>query len=126
MVTWLLLGMALYLLGAYLPSLMLISGIGVGKYLGSRDEEPTQGLVHGRALRAHRNFTENLPVFLALGILSLVVADADTGQALLGAQLFVLSRPVYLALYLRAVPVARSGAFLVGWVGLIMMALALL
>ena len=46
--------------------------------------------------------------------------------AILGAQVFVLARLAYLPLYVLAVPVARSTAYTVGFVGLIMMALALI
>lgn len=126
MLTWLLLGTAIYYATMFAPSLFLISGIGLGKYLGSRDEEPVVNRYHGRAKRAARNFRENYPVFMALGLLVLVVPGADMGQAGLGAMLFVLARVVYLPLYLWPVLMLRSLAYTVGLIGLGLMALALL
>jgi len=126
MIDWLLLGTVLYLLTAYLPSLFLISGIGIGGYFGSRDQEPEQGPMHGRANRAHRNFAENYPVFMGLGILAIVAGAEVSPMALMGAMIFVIARIVYLPLYLYAVPVARSAAFTVGWIGMLMMGFALL
>ncbi|MEL6296577.1 MAG: MAPEG family protein, partial [Pseudomonadota bacterium] len=64
--------------------------------------------------------------FLALGILAMVVEGADQSLALLGAQLFVVARIAYIPLYMLAVPVVRSGAWIAGFVGMIMMAYALL
>lgn len=126
MLTWLLLGAALYLLTAYVPSILFLRGVGLGAYLGSRDDEPLQGPLHGRALRAARNFGENFPVFAMLGVLALIVPEVDMDMATTGAMIFVLARLVYLPLYLMAVKLVRSVIFMVGWVGMIMMAVALL
>ena len=126
MLTWLLLGTGLYLLTLYVPSLFLAPHIGLGKYLGSRDEEPVVNALHGRAQRAARNFRENYPVFMALGILTLVLPDVDAGQAALGAMLFVLARLAYLPFYLLPVLMLRSVFYIVGLIGLGLMALALI
>ena len=126
MVTWLLLGTVLYLLTAYTPSLFLIAGIGFGNYLGSRDEEPITNTIHARAERAARNFRENYPVFMGLGILALVVPEANLPMATTGAMVFVVARLAYLPLYMAAVPVVRSAVFMVGWMGLIAMGLSIL
>lgn len=126
MLTWLLLGTVVYLLTAYAASLFLISHIGIKAYLGSRDGEAMRGPVHARAERASRNFKENYPVFMALGILAMVVPGADMAQATTGAAVFVLARVVYLPLYMAAVPAVRSGVFMIGWGGMIAMGLALI
>lgn len=126
MLTWLLLGTVLYLLTAYVPSLFLLTTIGVGGYLGSRDAEPERGPMHGRAKRAVANYVENYPVFMALGVLALVVPEADLAMATMGATLFVIARLVYLPMYLFAVPVLRSAVFTLGWVGMAMMGFALI
>ena len=125
MIIWLLLGTAVYLLGAYVPSLLLIGQIGMGAYLGSRDDEGQPSQLRQRALRVHRNAAENFPVFALLGALALAVPEADLAQAKLGAQIYVLARIAYIPLYLAAVPVARSVVFVIGFAGLVMMALAL-
>ncbi|MEC8039540.1 MAG: MAPEG family protein [Pseudomonadota bacterium] len=126
MLTWLLLGTVLYLLTAYLPSLFLISGIGIGGYLGTRDEDPEVNALHGRANRASRNFEENYAPFMALGILAFVVPGADMALASTGAMIFVLARLFYLPLYLRGVFFWRSAMFTVGWVGMLIMGVALI
>jgi uncharacterized MAPEG superfamily protein len=126
MITWLLLGTGLYVATLFIPSLFLISKIGVGSYLGSRDADPVVNPVHGRAQRVVRNFGESYPPFAVLGILSLIVADADIAMATTGAMIFVIARVAYVPLYLAAVPVLRSGAYLVGLAGVVMIALSLL
>lgn len=126
MLTWLLIGTLVYVVTFFVPSLFLVGALGVGKYLGSRDEEPEASPVHGRAKRANRNFNENYPVFMGLGILALVVAEADVAMATTGAMIFVIARVLYLPLYMAAVPVVRSVVYIVGLVGLIMMGLALI
>ena len=126
MTTWLILGAVFSLLTAYVPAFLLMARVGPATYFGSRDDEGTPGPIHGRAKRAHANLQENFPVFALFGVLSMIVAGADTGMALLGAQLFVVARVLYLPLYLFAVPLVRSMVFAVGWVGLILMGVALI
>ena len=126
MLVWLLLGTVVYAVTLFVPSLFLVSTIGYGRYLGTRDDDPAPAPRHGRALRASRNFIENYPIFMGLGILALVVPEADMAQASLGAMLFVLARIAYLPLYILAVPFLRSGAFVLGWIGTVLMGLALL
>lgn len=125
MTTWIMMGVAVYLAGLFLPSTLLMTRIGLAGYVGSRDEEPEPGLIHGRALRANRNMAESFILFLAFGALSFVVPEADTAMGVLGAQIFVLARIAYLPLYLLAVPWLRSGIWTVGFVGLGIMAISL-
>lgn len=126
MVIWMLAAIAVYYAGVFLPALFLLPRIGVAAYAGHRDVEPEPGLIHARALRAQRNLAENLPVFLGLALLSLVLPEADISLAVTGAAVFVLARVVYLPLYLMAVPYLRSLVYGVGLTGQIVMALALL
>lgn len=123
---WLLIGTAFYVATFFVPSLFLAVSMGVPGYLGSRDNEPEPSKVHGRAIRANKNLNENYPVFMGLGLLALVVGEANMAQAVTGATLFVIARVVYLPLYLAAVPVARSLAYMAGLVGLVTMGLALI
>lgn len=125
MLTWIFAGMIVYALIAALPSLFLLSQIGVMGYARGRDQEPVANAVHGRALRALRNTKENMPIFLALAILSLVVEGTDMANALLGAQMFVLARLAYAPAYMSGVPFLRSTVYTVGLLGLIIMAFAL-
>lgn len=80
----------------------------------------------GRARRALANYQESLPIFLTLGLLTMIVEGADMQQAVLGAEVFVLARVTYIACYMAAIPWTRSTAFSVGLVGQVMMLLALL
>lgn len=126
MVTWLLLGTALYVLTFFTPALFLLSKLGLGSYLGPRDEEPMANVMHGRAVRANRNFNENYPVFMGLGILALVVPEANMALATTGAAVFVLARLAFFVLYLTGIPVVRSAAYLTGFAGLLAIAFSLL
>ena len=125
MLTWILLVLILYYAGLFLPSLFLLPRIGVGAYLGSRDGDPDPEKVHARAQRAHRNFHENLAPFAVLAVLALVLPDVNVAQATLGASVFFFARLAYLPAYLLAVPVVRSAAYSVGFIGLVLMGVAL-
>ncbi|KAE9628897.1 MAPEG family protein [Parasedimentitalea maritima] len=125
MLTWILLVLMLYYAGLFLPSLFLIPRIGLGAYMGTRDSDPDPAVMQGRAQRAHCNFQENLAPFAVLAALTFVVPDADVGRAILGAEVFFFARLAYLPLYLLAVPMVRSAAYTVGFVGLLIMGLAL-
>ncbi len=125
MLTWIYVSLALYFTGLFLPSLFLIPAMGVMGYLGSRDAEPTPRPMHARAKRAHRNLLETLPVFLVLAVLGFVIPDVDMAMAVMGAQIYVISRIIYLPTYLFAIPVLRSTVWTVAFVGLAMMVYAL-
>ena len=125
MEVWLVSGLALYLANVHLAGLLLMAQVGPLMHSGPRDSLPEPGRYRARALKAADNFAENLPVFLGLGLLALVVEGADRAQAVLGAQLFVLSRVLYIAVYLAGVPRVRSAVFVAGFIGLVLMALAL-
>ncbi|SHL61989.1 Uncharacterized conserved protein, MAPEG superfamily [Roseovarius marisflavi] len=125
MVFWILAGLGAYLLTVYLPAMILFAQIGLRAYTGPRDTLPDPGVRRARALRAASNFQEHMPVFLGLGLLAMLVPGADMAQAALGAEIFVLSRLVYVAIYVSGLPMVRSVVFAVGFVGLVMMALSL-
>lgn len=118
--------LVIYLLGAYLPSIFMIGRVGLWRYLGTRDGEPTPNLVHGRTKRASANFQENLPVFLALALLSMIIIDADQAYAMTGAKIFVLSRVAYIPAYMSGVPLLSSSIYTVSLAGLGLMAWALM
>jgi uncharacterized MAPEG superfamily protein len=77
-----------------------------------------------RAERALTNMYEALPVFLAIGLL-LVVRGVNDGLAIQGAWIFLISRIVYVPAYLAGVFGIRSVVWVVSWVGLVMMIVAL-
>lgn len=125
MLTWIFIALVLYFAGLFLPPLFLIPRVGIMTYLGSRDEDPTPNPMHARAKRAQANYQETLFVFLILGVLGLVLPDVDTAQLVLGAQIYVIARLVYLPCYLFAIPVLRSTVWTIAFIGLVVMALAL-
>ncbi|MEM6589968.1 MAG: MAPEG family protein [Pseudomonadota bacterium] len=125
MVFWILAGIGAYLVNVYLAGWMLFARIGPVAYMGPRDSLPEDGVYRARAVKSAANFLENLPIFLALGVLTLVVDGADQAMAILGAQIFVLSRLVYMAVYVSGAPFIRSVVFTVGMAGLFLMGYAL-
>ncbi len=125
MLIWIFAGLAVYLASIYLPSMLFLPSEGMANHVGSRDDQPEPGVNVQRARRALVNTQENMPIFLTLAILALVIEGTDMAQAILGAQLFVFGRIAYTLLYLISIPWTRSVAYTVALVGCIMMALAL-
>ena len=115
MVFWLLAGMALLLVYIYSAALIHFPSENVADRVAGNDASP-----------ARVNMLENMPIFLGLGMLSLVLDDANHALAAQGAAVFVLARAAYLAFYIAAIPLTRSLSYGVSLIGLGMMAWALL
>ena len=126
MVFWLLAGMALLLVYIYSAALIHFPSENVADRVAGNDASPARGIYAGRAERARVNMLENMPIFLGLGMLSLVLDDANHALAAQGAAVFVLARAAYLAFYIAAIPLTRSLSYGVSLIGLGMMAWALL
>ena len=142
MTTWLILGIAVHFIAVFLPSLFSIPQMGYGGYLGSRAAEPPSTGYYGRARRILRNSNETLAVFVGLAVAAMALqagavgeavilpvgsaGDVDMGVATLGAMIYVIGRAAFIPLYLFGVPLIRSGAWVVSFAGLILMAYALL
>lgn len=124
--TWILAALAVYLLNVFLPALMYLPQIGIAGHVGARDSLPEHARLAARARKSHANYQENLPVFLALAFLVMLSETADMGQAVLGAQLFVLGRLAYMPLYIAGIPWLRSGAYLVSFAGYALLVMAIL
>jgi uncharacterized MAPEG superfamily protein len=75
---------------------------------------------YGRATRALANYVENFTPFVALA-LALIVTQRAGGAGALGATIWVLARIVYIPLYLFGVIYARTAAWAISIVGLVMM-----
>jgi uncharacterized MAPEG superfamily protein len=85
---------------------------------GARDEAmPPLNPVAARLLRAQQNLFETLPIFIG-AVLIAHIGGADAGLTVLGAQLYLGSRVVYLPLYALGVPYLRSLVWMVGLVGI--------
>lgn len=92
---------------------------------GNRDEPIDLSPWAERALRAHRNALENLPVFAAFVLVAAVSGAANETTAL-GATLYFWARVVHAVVYIAGVPWVRTGAFAVSLVGLFMILLEIL
>lgn len=125
MIFWILVALVVYYVHLFLPSMIRIPQIGVTRYVGSRDDLPVLPAIGQRAERAHNNLRENIIPFVALALLGVTLGDVSA-TAILGAQVFVLARVVYLLCYLFAVPWLRSLVWTIGFVGLVLMAWPLL
>ncbi|QFT31563.1 MAPEG family protein [Labrenzia sp. THAF82] len=126
MTTWILAVLLLYLAQIYFSALFLLPYVTISQIVGGRDEMPERGKIAGRADRALSNLKENLPFFLTLGVLALIVPGADVDQATFGASLFFLARLAYLPLYISGIPFLRSLAYIAGLGGNVIMGLAVI
>lgn len=110
------------LLGAVLRNReWTLQGMQVG--LSNRDKLPDATPMGARAERAAANTKENFILFLALALTAHLAGVGE--QALLGAQVFIWARLVYLPVYILGITYLRSAVWVAGIVGLAMMVLAL-
>ena len=93
--------------------------VGLMTLIGNREGFPEIKGWGGRAIRAHRNMIENLVLFAAV-VLAVVAAGKTSGSTLLGAQIFFWARVAYAAIYLAGIPWARTAAWTVSVIGLLM------
>ena len=99
---------------------------GIGYNMGPRDAPaPPMRPITARLQRAQANLFETLPLFAAAVLIAHVSGhfNADT---VLGCQMFLAGRVLYLPLYAFGVPVLRTIAWGVSLAGLIMVIKAFL
>jgi uncharacterized MAPEG superfamily protein len=101
-----------------------VQQVGLPTLAGNRENMPDIVGWAGRAARAHRNMLESLVLFTAL-VLTAHAAGVSNTMTVLGAQLFLVGRAAYAALYIAGVPWARTAAWAVGLIGLILIFLQL-
>lgn len=115
MITYILCALALYFIQSMLPTMlryggslpMLISS------MGPRDEKPAATPMVGRAERALVNIGEALFYFIPLAILT-----KDIPEAVLGAQIFLTARILYVPIYLFGIAYARTAIWAISLIGL--------
>jgi uncharacterized MAPEG superfamily protein len=112
----------LLLLQISAPAIMAILANGIPWGLSNRDTPPTSSDMYKRALRARNNLLENLIVFAIL-ILVASAAGVSTENTVFGAQLFFWGRIAHFITYLAGIIYARTLAWLVSFVGMILIAL---
>ena len=95
--------------------------VGLEKLAGNREGLPDLTGWAGRAQRAHLNMLENLILFAIL-VLVAQAAGVHNSATLLGAQLFFWGRVAHAVLYLVGIPWARTAAWFVSVIGLILIA----
>jgi uncharacterized MAPEG superfamily protein len=99
--------------------------VGLPPLVGNREKLPAMEGWAGRAQRAHRNMLESLVVFAVLVLVANATGKANATTAL-GAELFFWSRLAYAAIYLAGIPWARTAAWAVSLVGLVLIFLQLI
>ncbi|MBL8672145.1 MAG: MAPEG family protein [Alphaproteobacteria bacterium] len=76
-----------------------------------------------RAQRAHMNMVENLVPFAALVLIAHLTGKGG-GLAATGAAIFFYARLAHAGVLIAGLPWARTGAFIAGWVGTLLVFLA--
>ena len=92
--------------------------VGLPTLAGNREGLPDATGWAGRAARAHRNMLESLVLF-AIVVLVARFVNVSNPMTLLGAQLFFWGRVAHAILYIAGIPWARTGAWAVSVVGLV-------
>lgn len=122
---WLLWALAL----AFVQMLVAVGGatlqVGLPKLAGNREGLPPITGWAGRAQRAHRNMLENLVLFAALVLITIVAGKANS-TTLLGAQMFFWARLVYAVVYIAGIPFLRTAVWAVSVLGLALIFVQLL
>jgi len=93
--------------------------VGLPPLVGNREKFPELLGWAGRAQRAHRNMLENLLLFGMLVLVANATGKANATTAL-GAELFFWARIAYALIYWAGIPWARTAAWGVSVVGLLM------
>jgi len=111
-------------LGAVLLFLQSVSAtleLGAAYKAGPRDDQrELRGVFAGRAERAFRNLLETFPLFAALA-LALVVTGRNGGLGAFAAEIWIVARVIYVALYFIQIPFARSLVWFVSIFALVAM-----
>ncbi len=77
------------------------------------------GKIAGRLDRAYWNFLETFP-FFAAAVLLIHAVDKSTANSVLGAQIYVWARLLYIPAYVIGVPFARTLVWVASFVGILM------
>ena len=93
--------------------------VGLETLAGNREGLPEMTGWAGRAARAHRNMLENLILFAVLVLVARAV-NVSNAMTVLGAQLFFWGRVAHAALYIAGIPWARTAAWGVSVIGLLL------
>ena len=92
--------------------------------LSPRDEKKELTGVPARVQRAFANYLQTFP-FFAAAVLASQVAGRHNGATLWGSELYFWARLVYVPLYAAGIPVARTVAFVVATIGIVLVLIGL-
>ena len=90
--------------------------------LSSRDSSSKPSIYAQRANRASRNLLETLPIFIGIGILSLI-REVDNSYV---ALLWLILRAIYVPIYILGINYIRTGIWAASLICLILMGLKFL
>ena len=102
----------------------LVLKLGLPVMAGNRENFPVVEGWIGRAKRAHLNMVENLVPFAAL-LLAAAALNKLGPLTVLGAQLFFWGRVAHAAAYIIGIAYARTAAYLVAYVGMALIFVAI-
>ncbi|MEO1013848.1 MAG: MAPEG family protein [Pseudomonadota bacterium] len=113
---WLVIAVCLYFLNICVQAVFGNMRYDPKTLLGPRDDFTPEGVGLLRARRAQANFTEAMIMFAPLALVAGATGSGG-GIAAIGGAVFVISRAVYLVVYVAGVAVVRSLAWMVGVLG---------
>ncbi|NCF61881.1 MAG: MAPEG family protein [Gammaproteobacteria bacterium] len=111
----------LYLLHILVAAVGADANNGIAWAVGNHDTQPELPGWVNRARRAQANMAENLLPFACLVLIAHVSGNVGFWSAL-GAQIFLVSRIAFWLLYLAGVKIIRTIVYLIGVVGMGMVA----
>jgi len=88
---------------------------GLTSALGYPENPPEPAAWAQRSHRAHLNMVENLPAFAALVLIAYVTGV----DAAAGAAMFFYARLAHAVVYIAGIPYLRTLAFVVSWIGML-------
>ena len=111
---------ALGILQLLLAILASVGGRGLPWAAGNRDEGwPPLSKIGGRIERAYKNFLETFPFFAAAVLLAHALSKS-THTSVLGSQIYIWARLIYVPLYVIGIPYARTIAWIASLAGIVM------
>lgn len=103
-----------------LATLASVMGRGLPWGVGPRDEGwPPIGKYGARLERAYKNFLETFPFFLGAVLLAHAL-DKSTPHSVLGAQIYLWARVLYVPAYVLGIPFLRTIIWAASFVGILM------
>ena len=111
--------MGLGLIHIVLAAALSVQQRGLAWAMGPRDNTPPLTGVAGRVYRALCNFSETFPIFAA-AILAVVVAQRGNANTVLGAQIYLWARLIYIPAYAISIPYLRTLIWAASLLGMLM------